>query len=252
MSSGHRKRDFLLIAAILCGLLYIPAFMYGFFWLWVLPFTALVTLFLRAMIDSAIARVARAGDEAKQAKAIIPEVIIINIVMTLLLFLPFASALWLTHAGTIENIHQSEIDKAIWWFVLGILKSQGYFKGVQNAHIQIILSNLFIMIFETITVCYFNFGKLVEILKVIFHKNSYKFLQQKPYVGNPTNFIFQIWILVPYMFVYGSCIYYAVYYNAYDLLNITGLCLFMCFLIPTHILGITSAYVIGKIQEENV
>ncbi len=162
------------------GLLYIPAFIYSYFWLWVFPFTGMVVLFTRAMIDAAIERVSQKSDEAVQAKAMILEFLMMNAKMTVLLSLPFITALFFVDQGQIKPLHISEQDRAIWEWCLGVLKSRSKIGVVEIPLMQIVLSNFFFMIVCTVFLFALANKKIKQVFVILFHRESYKFLQVEP------------------------------------------------------------------------
>ncbi|MGH1378718.1 MAG: hypothetical protein ACRBB3_07835 [Alphaproteobacteria bacterium] len=167
----------LAMLSIAYGFSYIPVFIHGYFWLWVFPFVAIVTLFVRAMISSAIDQVSKAGDEAVQAKAMIPKFIMMNVKMTVLLSLPFITALYLVEHGHIENLRVSDTDRAIWEWCLGVLKSSSKIGMLDLPFMQIVLSNLFFMIVCTVSLFTLAYKKIKQVFVILFHRESYKFLQ---------------------------------------------------------------------------
>ncbi len=181
----HILRDTRVVSVmtILFGFLYIPAFVYGTFWLWVFPFTAIVVLFTRVMIDDAIGRVSQTGDEAVQAKAMIPEFLIMNVKMTVLLSLPFITALLLVDQGQINPVRISEQDRTIWEWCFGVLKSRSKVGMLEIPLMQIVLSNFFFMIVCTVGLFAFAYRKIKQVFVILFHRESYKFLRDHSPVG---------------------------------------------------------------------
>ncbi len=171
------------LITVLLGVLYIPTFIYGYFWLWVLPFTGMAVLFTRAMIDAAIDRVSQKGDEAVQAKAMIPEFIMMNVKMTILLSLPFITALFLVHHEQISPLQASEQDRAIWEWCLAVLKSSSKVSQLESPFMQIVLSNFFFMIVCTVSLFALAYKKTKHVFVILFHRETYKFLQNHSPAG---------------------------------------------------------------------
>ncbi len=167
------------VLTVIFGFLYIPAFMYGYFWLWVFAFTAISILFVRSMIDTSIERVSKKGDEAAQAKAMIPEFLMMNVKMTILMSFPFIATLFLLDHGYIDKMHMSEADRAIWVWCLWVLKSSSRIALVDLAVPQIVLSAFFFMMICTVSLFAFARQNIKRLFDVLFHKESYKFLQVK-------------------------------------------------------------------------
>ncbi|MDH5722522.1 MAG: hypothetical protein OEY94_04265 [Alphaproteobacteria bacterium] len=231
---------------ILCGLLYIPAFIYGYFWLWIVPFTAIMVLFLRAMIDNAIARVSQKGDAAVQAKAMIPEFLMINVFMTALLSLPFILVLWLSHSGAIQVLHQSEFDKSLWRFCLWIMREPNAFEQTKYAQIQITLSNMFFMIFATFALFLTSFKKIKQVFLILFHRESYKFLRSIPSSGSSVHFL-GLACLAMFVFVFLMPI------NPIPSMFYTiGVCLFMNFMICALTECFQTMLIVSKMQGDNL
>lgn len=177
------------VMAILFGLLYIPAFIHGYFWLWVFPFTGIIVLFVRAMIDAVIERVAKKGDAAVQAKAMIPEFLKMNLIMTGLLSVPFVLALTLHEYAGIERLHYSDYDRSFFegfltyfakeWMLADMYKSISVYD-----HIYIFMSNLYFIVVGGILILCGTFVHLRNLFLVLLHKGTYKYLQTRPAWGD--------------------------------------------------------------------
>ena len=199
------------------------------------------------MIDSVIEKVESVGDEAAQAKAMISEFIKMNVVMTVLLSIPFVLVLWLSQAGYIQVINQSEIDQKLWQLCLWVLRSQDELKQTQYAPIQIMLSNMFFMIFATVFISLSTFKKIKQMFFVLFHRESYKFLQKKP--STTANLIDFMGLI----FFAGYIIVIAIQINPIPSFYYGAVfCIYMSFLVFFQISNMISTSVVRKIRKNNI
>ena len=130
------------VAAVLFGFLYIPAFIYGYFWLWVFPFTAITTLFLRSLLDSAIESVSAIADEGKVSRAMSFRLFGINAIQIVACAFPFVLVLWLNGYGLISSQEASATDKSLYGFVLSFFPENRLPQNIDfsNGIVQVVLS----------------------------------------------------------------------------------------------------------------
>jgi len=183
ITKNYLNEKVLGLCVVFFGLLYIPAFTHGYFWLWVFPFIANVTFFARTMINSSIEQISKVGDEAKQAKAMIPEFIKINVMMTVFLSIPFLLTLWLNQLGYIQRLQYSDMDRSFFEYFLGIFAKDymlpNMYLGIENhASVQIMVSNLFFIVMASLALLFACFKNIKQLFLILFHKKSYKFLQK--------------------------------------------------------------------------
>ncbi len=202
MKQSGISSGFLAVCVLLIGLLYIPAIMYGYFWLWVFPFVVLSALFLNSMVERAIERVQTKGDEATQAKAMIPEFLRINIIMMVMFSVPFMLSLFLIHYSIIEVISRSSIDDQLMNISLSILKRGGRLELLQDPFFHILISNLFFMIVGTVGLFVLSFKTVKRMFFILFHRETYRFLRKKNaslYIGRPLGFltVFLFVLIIP-------------------------------------------------------
>ena len=250
MTANKYNVTYSTIAVIIFGLLYIPAFIYGYFWLWVFPFTAIIALFVRAMIDSVIEKVKSVGDEAAQAKAMIPEFIKMNVVMTVLLSIPFVSTLWLNEWGYTERLQYSAMDRSFFEYFLSLFAKDymlpNMYASIENyVPVQIMVSNLFFMVVASLVLLFSCYKKIKQLFLVLFHKGSYKFLRQASsgYNGSAFRHFVNIGLV---MFIIGGS---GLFYDGSRDINTIGLFLtFLNFFIFLQVSNVVS----GIVEEQVV
>ncbi len=242
------------IFVVVFGFLYIPAFIYGYFWLWIFPFIAIVTFFVRAMIDSATEQVSKVDGEAKQAKELVPKFIKMNVVMTVLLSIPFISALSLNEFGYIERLRISESDQYILSYSLFMFSIDWMVENLisgakQSPNIQIMASSLFLMNALSLVLLIVCWRKIKAFLFILLHRESYKFLQQRPHPGRIERLTIPIHLLI-----ITGIFHYVTSFSRIDIVygDLFIFITFVNFFIFIQVLHIVSILVIDKIQKSNL
>ena len=171
VTKNYLNEKVLGVAVVFFGFLYIPAFTHGYFWLWVFPFIAIVTFFLRTQLDHAIEKVNTIEDEGKRSWAMSRYLFSINIIQILACTFPFILALWLYHFHLIEAQETSGSDKALYGLVLSFLPESRLPKEIAfaNGTVQVLLSSSYFMFVSLLMFCLFCFRKTVKARKVIFN-----------------------------------------------------------------------------------
>ena len=156
---------------ILFGLLYIPAFIYGYFWLWVFPFTSVTTVFLRTQLDHAIEQVSDIDDEGKKSWSMSRRLFGLTVVQVLVCAFPFIFVLWLYALGFIIVQHASIIDQSLYSFVLSFIRDNYLPVSINfsDGTVQIVLSCSYFMFSSLLFFSLFCFRKAVVARKSIFN-----------------------------------------------------------------------------------
>ncbi len=166
----------------------------------------MVVLFARAMIDAAIERVSKTGDEAVQAKAMIPEFLMMNVKMTILLSLPFLSTLWLNEFGYIERLQYSAGDRFFFEYLLSCFAKDwmlvDMYKGIEgHSPVHIMVSNLYFMLTSSLILLIACFKKLSEVFQILFHRPSYRFLRSAPKMYSGSSMRHSVYIALLCLFL---------------------------------------------------
>ncbi len=201
------------VAVVLFGLLYIPAFIYGYFWLWVFPFTAITTLFMREKMFVAHNQVADIDDLKKKSKVATFRFLKINIAIGVLGAAPFILALWLLHFGYIDNSGISSIDQYLFESVLyftpspsasHIVETTKYYVG----YIQVLCGCAFYMFLSFVSLTGFSFRQTSNVMKAMCNKDHSEELKEYSHYESHLNaekyqdafhFIFLIVLFVIYI-----------------------------------------------------
>ncbi|PCK00088.1 MAG: hypothetical protein COA45_04200 [Zetaproteobacteria bacterium] len=160
------------VLTVVFGLLYIPAFMYGYFWLWVFPFTGLATILLRCLLDNAVESVSVIEDIGRRSWAMSRRLFALTIIQVIACAFPFILALWLYALGFIAVQEASAIDKSLYDFVLSFLRDH-YLpkKGLDfsDGVVPIILACSYFMFISLLLFAVFGFRKAAAARKVVFN-----------------------------------------------------------------------------------
>lgn len=170
------QRHIIGAACIGLGLLYIPAFVYGFFWLWVVPFTAFVTLLLKAEMVSTYHKVIDIIDPRKKSKAATFRFLKSDFVVSIIGALPFILMLWLLKGGYIKIDGVGAVDKSLFKSVLYFTPSPNALRIVETTrydvgYIQVLCGCAFYMFLSFVSFTAFAFREIGQVMKLICNKD---------------------------------------------------------------------------------
>lgn len=164
------------VMAILFGLLYIPAFIHGYFWLWVFPFTGIAALLFRSLLSDAIKKAELIEDSGKRSWKMSFELFGVMVTQVLVCSLPFICALWLSYILNLKPFPVSSGDQYLLDWALWFIPDPGEPEQIDFSQNYVVLrlSSYIFMFISFLAFAFVSFFKVRKARLFIFNAKKEK------------------------------------------------------------------------------
>lgn len=163
------NKNAMMALAVLVGVLYVPAFVYGFFWSWTLAFVACTTILLRASLSHAINQSLRLDDIGKQSWDMSFRLFRLTMLHALICALPFVLILVLGMKNLLPEQNFDVSGSTFFAFAVVMVNLEFKSLDLQNHLVQFTLCLSAFMFLSSVSYLIFATRFALKARKVIFN-----------------------------------------------------------------------------------